>query len=308
MSFVIKSTAERAEAWSALFAADLPDQTVEIWPDIADPSAVEFLAAWVPPPDLAKTFPNLKVLFSVGAGVDQLDLSAVPDHVQVVRMIEPGLTDGMVDYVRFAVLAIHRGMLRYVAQQREQVWKAHSYRPAADLTVGIMGLGQLGLPVIEAVRALGYRCQGWARSRRDIEGVRTFAGQQDLDAFLEGTDILVCLLPLTAETTRLLARPLFSRLPRGAALIHCGRGKQLVMDDLMDALDDGTLGAAIVDVTDPEPLPTGHPLWSSPDVLITPHTASITQADTGGRSIVENLKRYRRGEALEGLVNRTAGY
>ncbi|GBQ27920.1 glyoxylate/hydroxypyruvate reductase A [Gluconacetobacter azotocaptans] len=308
MSFVIKSTAERAEAWSALFAADLPDQTVEIWPDIADPSAVEFLAAWVPPPDLAKTFPNLKVLFSVGAGVDQLDLSAVPDHVQVVRMIEPGLTDGMVDYVRFAVLAIHRGMLRYVAQQREQVWKAHSYRPAADLTVGIMGLGQLGLPVIEAVRALGYRCQGWARSRRDIEGVRTFARQQDLDAFLEGTDILVCLLPLTAETTRLLARPLFSRLPRGAALIHCGRGKQLVMDDLMDALDDGTLGAAIVDVTDPEPLPTGHPLWSRPDVLITPHTASITQADTGGRSIVENLKRYRRGEALEGLVNRTAGY
>ncbi|GAJ27607.1 2-hydroxyacid dehydrogenase [Acidomonas methanolica] len=308
MSFVIKSTAERAEIWSALFAAHLPDEKIEIWPDIADPEAVEFLAAWVPPPDLGRIFPNLKVLFSVGAGVDQLDLSGVPDHVQVVRMIESGLTDGMVDYVRFSVLALHRGMLRYVAQQREQVWQAHAYRPASTLTVGVMGLGQLGLPVLQAIRALGYGCQGWARSRRDIAGVRTFAGPDERDAFLAGTDILVCLLPLTAETAGLLARPLFARLPRGAALVHCGRGRQLVLDDLMAALDEGMLGGAIVDVTDPEPLPAGHALWSRPDVLITPHTASITQADTGGRSIVENVKRYRTGEPLIGLVDRTIGY
>ncbi|MBB2157387.1 glyoxylate/hydroxypyruvate reductase A [Gluconacetobacter diazotrophicus] len=308
MSFVIKSTPERAAIWSALFAAHMPDQKIEIWPDIADPHSVEFLAAWVPPRDLEQTFPNLKVLFSVGAGVDQLDLSAVPAHVQVVRMIESGLTDGMVDYVRFSVLALHRGMLRYVAQQREQVWKAHPYVPASALTVGVMGLGQLGLPVVEAVRALGYGCRGWARSRRDIDGIPTFAGQEELDAFLGGTDILVCLLPLTAETTGLLARPLFSRLPRGAGLVHCGRGKQLVLDDLMAALDAGELGGAIVDVTDPEPLPPSHALWNRADVLITPHTASITQAETGGKSIVENLQRYRKGDPLKGLVDRTIGY
>lgn len=308
MSFVIKSTPERAKVWSALFSAHLPDQKVEIWPDIADPAAVEFMAAWVPPPDLATTFPNLKLLFSVGAGVDQLDLSAVPAQVQVVRMIEPGLTEGMVEYVRFAVLALHRGMLRYVAQQRAQVWQAHPYPPASSVTVGVMGLGQLGLPVAEAIRAMGYDCQGWARSPRQIADIRTFAGAGEFDTFLATTDILVCLLPLTQETIGCLARSLFARLPRGAGLIHCGRGRQLVSDDLIAALDEGQLGAAILDVTEPEPLPVGHPLWSRDDVLITPHTASITRTETGGLSILDNLRRFRRGEALVGSVDRAEGY
>ncbi|WP_308720263.1 glyoxylate/hydroxypyruvate reductase A [Komagataeibacter xylinus] len=308
MSMVLKSTAERAEVWGRLFAQYLPDVPFRVWPDIGDPAEVEYLATWVPPENLLELFPNLKILFSVGAGIDQFDLSRIPPHVQVVRTIETGLTDGMVAYVQFAVRAIQRDMLRYIHQQRQHVWRALPVRSASQFRVGVMGLGQLGVPVAQSLQGMGYVTQGWARSRHVIDGVKCFAGEAERTEFLATTDILVCLLPLTAQTTGILNRDLFAQMPRGAALVQCGRGRQMVMDDLVAALDEGQLSAAILDVTDPEPLPADHPLWDRPDVLITPHIASSTPAESGGMTIINNIRRYLNNEAPVGLVDRAMGY
>ena len=308
MTFLYKSAPERGAVWARHFAAHAPDVPFRIWPDVGDPAQVRYLAAWTLPPDLAKTFPNLEVLFCVGAGVDQLDLSQVPASVPVVRMIEPGLVDGMVEFATLAVLALHRDWLAYAAQQRERRWHALPVFRAAERTVGVMGLGVLGQAVAARLRDFGFRCAGWSRTPRRIEGVECHAGPESLPAFLAGLDILVGLLPLTGETRGLLDRRVFEAMPRGSALVNLGRGAQLVQEDLLGALDSGRLSAAILDVTDPEPLPAGHPLWSHPRVAITPHIASETQPESSAEVILENVLRHRRGEPLVGLVDRGRGY
>lgn len=308
MTFLYKSATERGAAWARHFAAHAPDVAFRIWPDVGDAAAVRYLAAWTLPPDLAATFPNLEVLFCVGAGVDQLDLAQVPDSIPVVRMIEPGLVDGMVEYATLAVLALHRHWPAYIAQQRERRWHALPIRTAATRSVGVMGLGVLGQAVIEKLRGFGFRCAGWSRSPRALEGVDCHAGMDSLPAFLARTDILVCLLPLTDATRGILGRNLFDALPKGAAVINAARGAHLVAEDLLRALDEDQVSAAILDVADPEPLPEDHALWRHPRVIITPHVASQSQPETSAAAVLENVRRHQRGEALVGLVDRSRGY
>ena len=308
MTFLYKSAPERGAVWARCFAEHAPDLPFRVWPDVGDPAQVRYLAAWTLPADLVKSLPNLEVVFCVGAGVDQLDLTQVPASIPVVRMIEPGLVDGMVEFGTLAALAIHRDWLAYAAQQREQRWHVLPARRAAERTVGVMGLGVLGQAVIEKLRGFGFKCAGWSRTPRTIEGVDCFAGEASLPAFLSRLDILICLLPLTHETRGILDRRVFDAMPQGAALVSVGRGGQLVQDDLLRALDSGRLSAAILDVTDPEPLPAGHPLWTHPRVAITPHIASETQPETSARVLLDNLRRHRRGEPLVGVVDRSRGY
>jgi glyoxylate/hydroxypyruvate reductase A len=308
MTFLYKSAAERGAVWARHFAAHAPDVPFRIWPDVGDPAAVRYLAAWTLPDDLATEFPNLEVLFSVGAGIDQLDLSQVPGSVPVVRMIEPGLIDGMVEFVTLAVLAIHRDWPAYAAQQRERSWQALPVRAAATRRVGVMGLGVLGQAVLAKLRGFGFPCTGWSRRPHRLDGIECYAGAQSLPEFLACTDILVCLLPLTDATRGILDRRVFDALPAGAALINAGRGAHLVTQDLLRALDDGKLSAAILDVTSPEPLPTDHPLWTHSRVIVTPHIASETQPETSAAAVLENLRRHLRGEPLVGLVDRARGY
>ncbi|KVK89277.1 2-hydroxyacid dehydrogenase [Burkholderia sp. MSMB1498] len=308
MTFVYKADPARGAQWARLFAEKAPDVPFRLWPDIGDPSAVRYLAAWQPPDDPLRLMPNLEVVFSVGAGVDQFDLSCVPAHVPVVRMIEPGIVEGMVEYVMQAVLTIHRDMFDYAALQRMQVWRAKPVRAAASRRVGVLGLGMLGQAVLDALRRFGFPCAGWSRSPRTLEGVDCYAGETGLAALLARSDILVCLLPLTPETRGLLDMPLFDALPDGASLIHVGRGPQLVEAALLDSLSSGKLDSAIVDVTDPEPLPAGHPFWTHPRIRITPHIASATRPDTAVDAVLANLARHRAGEPMVGVVDRARGY
>ncbi|HSW84404.1 MAG TPA: glyoxylate/hydroxypyruvate reductase A [Usitatibacter sp.] len=308
MTFLYKSATERGAAWARHFASHAPDVPFRIWPDVGDPAAVRYLAAWTLPPDLATAFPNLEVLFCVGAGVDQFDLSQVPGSIPVVRMIEPGLVDGMVEYCTLAVLAVHRHWPAYVAQQREHRWQTLPIRTAATRSVGVMGLGVLGQAVIEKLRDFGFRCAGWSRTPRDLEGVECYAGIESLPAFLAGTDILMCLLPLTEATRGILDRRVFDALPKGAAIVNVARGAHVVTEDLLRALESGQVSAAILDVTDPEPLPEEHPLWTHPGVIITPHVASQSQPETSAAAVLENVRRHRRGEPLVGMVDRLRGY
>jgi len=308
MAFLFKSEAARGAIWARAFAEKAPDIAFRQWPDIGDPQEVRYLTAWIPPDDLTATFPNLELIFSVGAGIDQFDLSKIPTDLPVLRMVEPGLIACMVDYVLLGVLALHRDLPAYVAQQRRGEWQPHPVLPASRRRVGLLGLGTLGRSVAERLRLHGFIVSGWSRSPRQLPGIACHAGAAELPAFLAQTDILVCLLPLTKETHGILDRDLFAKLPRGATLLNAGRGGHLVAADLIAALDEDRLGAAILDVTDPEPLSPDHPLWRHPKILITPHVASTTQAETSVEVVLDNLRRHRQGLPLIGLVDRQKGY
>jgi len=308
MSFLYKADPARGTEWAQLFAHTAPDLPFHIWPDLGDPLAVRYLAAWQPPVDLLATLPNLEVIFSVGAGVDQFDLSGVPDTIPVVRMIEPGIVAGMVEYVTQAVLTIHRDLFDYAHQQREQIWQAHPVRAAETRRIGVLGLGVLGQAVLERLRLFGFPCAGWSRSAHSLPGISCYAGADTLEAFLQRTDILICLLPLTEATRGLLNRRVFETLPEHAALINVGRGPQLQQDDLLAALDSGRLDCAILDVVDPEPLPAGHPFWLHPRIRITPHIASATRPETAVEVVLDNVRRHRAGLPMMGAINRGQGY
>ncbi|WJV68413.1 glyoxylate/hydroxypyruvate reductase A [Pectobacteriaceae bacterium CE70] len=308
MNILFKSTPERGRQWAALIAQQQPTAIFRQWPEIPDPTAVEYLVAWDAPAELMASLPNLNVLFSVGAGADQFDFRRLPQSLPVVRMVEPGITRGMVEYATFAVLGLHRDMPCYLQQQREARWQGHQLIPAPQRRIGVMGLGTLGKAVLAQLQQFGFDCGGWSRTPKALPGVRCWYGEAELDTFLARTDILVCLLPLTPTTTGMLNARLFAQLPRGAALVQVGRGAQLDHQDLLRALDSHHLRAAVVDVTDPEPLPATHPFWSHPALWLTPHIASQTQAEGAVAALLENIARFERGETMIGLIDRQQGY
>jgi len=307
MNILYKSEPERGRIWAELLAERAPEAHFRQWPDDGDPAEVEYLVAWQPPEDL-RPYTSLKVLFSVGAGAEQFDYAALPPDLPVVRMIEPGLTQGMVEYVTFAVLGLHREMPRYFRQQREKQWLDHSSLPAARRRIGVMGVGTLGEAVLQPLLALGFDCAGWSRTPKQIAGVTSFVGTEQLNAFLARSDILICLLPLTTATEGILNADLFSQLPPGASLVQVGRGKQLNHQHLLDALESGQLAAAVVDVTSPEPLPGDHPFWHHPAIWLTPHIASQAQPESALTALLENIRRFERGEPMHGLIERERGY
>jgi glyoxylate/hydroxypyruvate reductase A len=306
--FIYKADPPRGLQWAEVFRQEAPEIDFRLWPDIGDASRVHYLAAWEPPRGIAERFPNLKLLFSSGAGVDQFDFSALPPELPVVRMVEPGIIRGMVEYVTHAVLDVHRDMPEYRRAQQRSEWRPLPVKTAGERRVGVLGLGSLGQAVLAQLDAFGFDCVGWSRSRHAIEGVRCLAGAGELDDFLAHSEILVCVLPLTDATRGFLNAELFARLPQGASLVHAGRGPQLVVPDLLAALDAGRLAEAVLDVCDPEPLPPEHPLWSHSRVRITPHIASMTQPASAARVVIDNLRRFARGEPLVGLVDRARGY
>ncbi|WP_018318570.1 glyoxylate/hydroxypyruvate reductase A [Bradyrhizobium sp. WSM2793] len=308
MTVLYKANMVRGAEWARFFAERAPDVPFRLWPDIGDPANVRYLVAWVPPDDIATTFPNLELVFSVGAGVDQFDATKVPAHIPLVRMLEPGIAETMVEYVTMAVLGLHRDLLDFIDQQKQQVWREIRITPAKRRRVGVMGLGQLGQAVLERLKAFGFPLSGWNRSAREIEGVTCHVGADALPDFLAQSDILVCLLPLTDETRGILNADLFARLPHGASLVNVGRGPHLIEADFLAALDSGALSGAVLDVTEPEPLPEGHPFWSHPRILLTPHNASMTTPDTAVDFVLDVIDRHRRGEELPGRVDRTRGY
>jgi glyoxylate/hydroxypyruvate reductase len=213
-----------------------------------------------------------------------------------------------VEYVTQAVLTIHRDLFDYAAQQQQRVWRELPVRAAASRRVGVLGLGMLGSAVLERLHLFGFACAGWSRSAHSLPGIDCYAGADALDAFLARTDILVCLLPLTPATRGLIDAPLLAKLPRGASLINVGRGPQLDQEALLDALERGHLANAILDVTDPEPLPPAHPFWTHPRVRLTPHIASATRPETAVDVALDNIRRHRDGLPMLGQIDRARGY
>lgn len=308
MTLLYTSDAERGRIWRAIFAAEAADVAFVDPNDPHDPATIRYLAAWNPSADLIATLPALDVLFSIGAGIDQFDMTRLPPHVRVVRMIEPGIRQGMVEYVTMAVLALHRNLIDHGIAQREGRWNPIKLVPAEQRRVGVMGLGNLGQAVLGGLAPFGFALSGWSRSAHSIDRVTCHVGEAALPAFLASCDILICLLPLTPETRGILCRERLAQLPSGASLINVGRGGHLVEQDLLSLLDEGHMSGAVLDVFDPEPLPAGHAFWTHPRIIMTPHIASMTRADSAARALIANIRRHESGQPMEGEVARSRGY
>jgi glyoxylate/hydroxypyruvate reductase A len=248
------------------------------------------------------------VIHSVAAGIDHLEHDPSCPDLPVCRVVDPGHRQGMTEYVRWAVIHYHRGFDRVLSQQREQHWERPLQRAAGQFKVGVMGLGSLGSAIALDLVAAGYDVRGWARRSKDLPGVRTFAGADALDAFLDGVELLINLLPLTGETRGILGQATFDRLANGAALVNCGRGGHLNIDDLEQALKRGQLRGALLDVFEQEPLPIDHKLWTMPGVTITPHMASAASHDCIAEQVAENFRRLNSGEQLLNCADRLLGY
>jgi len=300
--------------WRERFIRVCSDRPVALLPaDPVAPAAVRYAAVWKPQPGALAAFPNLAAIFNLGAGVDALIADASLPDVPVVRVADADLTGRMSEYVAMHVLMHHRRQ-RYLDRcQRERAWAPQAQPAASAVRVGIMGLGVLGADAAQVLARLGFKVAGWSRSRKAVPGIAAYAGDAELAAFLERTDILVCLLPLTPATKGILNRRTFSQLARDGALggpvvINAGRGGLQVEADLVAALDDGTLAAASLDVFETEPLPAASPLWSHPKVTISPHNAADTDPDAISVYVAEEIARHERGEPLRNLVDRRLGY
>jgi len=309
MALILRTDASRAVAWRDAFRRQAPDIDIRMWDAPGDAADIEFALVWKPARGGLRTFPNLRAIFSIGAGVDHLFTNPdLPEGVPVVRMVEAELTRGMTEYVVLHVLRHHRRQREIETNQRTEIWDVIETPTAPSRRVGIMGLGELGGAGARALAALEFDVAGWSRSPKEIPGVESFHGDFGMGAFLARSEILVCLLPLTPATEGILNTELLSKLPKGASLINAARGGHQVEEDILAALESGQLSEATLDVFREEPLPSGHPFWRHPRVTVTPHNASLTDPDGAVRQVLANIERIRRGEPPTNIVDPEAGY
>lgn len=298
-----------AAAWAAAIRALEPSVELRFWPDWGPADQVEFAIVGGRAPGDLRAFPNLRAIQSTWAGVNHLLAdSNLPTDRPLARMIDQGLTVSMTEYVVLHVLDSVRAGPRLRAAQRAREWLDLDPVAPRSVTIAMLGLGTLGCDAAARLGALGFEMRGWSRSRKQIAGITSFAGRDELGQCLAGARILICLLPLTDDTRGILCSETFEPLARGATLIHAARGAHLVEADLLSALDGGRLARAILDVFATEPLPADHPFWRHPGITVTPHVAAITRPGTGAGDIVENYRRALAGKPLINQVDRAKGY
>ncbi|ANQ41681.1 glyoxylate/hydroxypyruvate reductase A [Gluconobacter oxydans] len=300
MRLAVKSGGKSAfNEWSMIFQKLMPDLNVVDWEEATrHPHSINFVLAWEPEGDILSRMSQLKGIISTGAGVDHIIRDPLcPRNVPIYRMGSEEISAQMADYVLWAVLCCVRRTWQWHGAQTARNWLAPApNRLAKDTTVGVMGLGHLGRSVADRLCTAGFPVKGWARSPYDLPGIKTYGGLEGFPTFLENLDVLICLLPSTLETVGILNTETFSALPEGASIINVGRGSHLVERDLLDALDDGRIAGAVLDVFAHEPLCTTSPLWSHPQIIITPHAAAEATRPSKAARTVEIIKAIMRGE------------
>lgn len=290
--------------WEAAFKAALPGAQITTW--VAGDADCDYAVIWAPPAELVARLQTVKAIFLMGAGVDAiLKFGAALPPAPIIRLGDAGMGMQMAEYVTHAVLRYFRRFDEYDRQLRLGVWTPLPAHDKRDFTVGVLGLGQLGRSVIEALQPFGFPLRGWSRTAKTIDGVDCF---DDLAAFLRGTRVLVCLLPLTPETDNLLNHARLSLLAKGGVVINVARGAHIVDQDLIALIRSGHLAGATLDVFRDEPLPLDHPFWREPRVTITPHISALTLLDESVRQIAAKMAALARGEPVADVVDRTKGY
>ena len=305
------------EAWTRRIRAYLPEAEIftpdQIAGQISDPAAIDYAYVWKPDPGFLASLQNLKLICSLGAGVDFLLNDPSLPHVPILRVVDPDLTARMSEYVLLQCLMHHRRSLLYLREQRDAVWRDRADAAANQVRVGLLGLGELGQDAAAKLAMVGYDVAGWSRSKKEIDGITCYHGEDGLDALLARTDILVCLLPHTPQTEGILSLPLFEKLARdgalgGPVLINAGRGKLQIEADIVDALERKILVGASLDVFKTEPLPSDSPLWSREDVILTPHNAAVSDPDAIARLMAGQIRKFEKGEPLDHVVDQRRGY
>ena len=314
MSILVAVTGWDAGPWISRLRVFAPGREIATLATLADPQAVRYALSWRHPAGSLAELPNLKVIFSLGAGVDHVLSDPRLPSAPIVRVVDPDLTARMSEWVVMQVLLHHRQFRLYDDQQRARVWAEDEAQPAArEVRLGLLGLGELGLDAARKLIGLGFDVAGWSRTPKAVDGLATFHDEAGLDALLARTDILVSLLPLTAQTRGLLNAGLIGKLARdgrlgGPYLVNAGRGGSQVEADIVAALESGALKGASLDVFETEPLPPTSPLWAFPNVYISPHNSAISAPDAIARYIAGQIEAFERGEALRNVVDRSRGY
>jgi glyoxylate/hydroxypyruvate reductase len=297
--------------WTGPLGEIVPDLKLVVQgQDTFDPAAIDYVLSFRPPPGFLKTLPNIKAVFSVGAGVD--GIIGDPDYprrVPLVRFVDRSLSREMAQYVVMHTLMFHRRQRVFDALQGLAKWRQMiPPRATTDTRIGILGLGEIGTMAAERLRDLDFKVAGWSRSKKHVDGIESFAGTDAIRAFLARTDILICLLPLTPETRGILNKDTFAALPDGAFVINVARGGHLIEGDLLAAIDSGHLAGAVLDVFQTEPLPVESPLWTHPKITVTPHVAAISEPRAMARIVADGIERAESGKPLENVVDLTRGY
>ncbi|MCA3323777.1 MAG: glyoxylate/hydroxypyruvate reductase A [Roseomonas sp.] len=310
MAILLSTKTHTMQDWKAALLAVDPSLDIRLFPDAGDPAEIEAAVVWTAHDMMElRRYPNLKLIVSMGAGVDHLlRPPGPPPGIPVARLKDVLLTSAMAEWVLLNVLRFHRQDPEYRALQQRKEWLELSAPSTAERRIGILGIGELGSASARVLTSLGFPVMGWSRSAKTLPGVQTFHGADGLMAMAKQSDILICLLPLTPQTRGVLNARLLSALPRGAYVINGARGGHMVAEDMLAALDSGHIAGAALDVFEPEPLPPESAFWSHPKVFLTPHAASITIPSSVAPQVVENIHNMRVGRPLINLVDFSLGY
>ncbi len=313
MTILLSVTGFDPMRWLEALKAAGGDRPIVLEPTTSADTAIDYAVVWKQPPGLLENLPNLKAIFSLGAGVDHILADKQLPDVPVVRIVAEDLSSRMSEYIVWRVLDHFRRGRAYRSQQAQKIWHERMQPAAHEITVGFMGFGELGQDAATKLKPLGFKIAGWSRTEKSVAGAETFAGQAGLDGFLAATDILVVLLPLTPETRGIIDAGLLSRLKRqtplgGPVVINAGRGGLQNEAAILDALDRDILLEASLDVFNVEPLPASSPLWTHPRVFVTPHAAAVSDPDALAPAVMRQIAAHERGEKLQGVVDRKAGY
>lgn len=310
MKVVLHTAWANVERWTAELRRQAPWIDLRISPEIGDPAEIDAALVWQPPAGFFDGMTNLRMVHVLGAGVDALLRSgvALPENVPLVRLVDPLMSQRMAEYVLHGVMRFHRRFDLYERQQEAAQWERHFHDDPAEIGVGIMGVGEIGMTTARLLRKVGYDVFGWSRSPRPEAPIEVYAGREQLPGFLARCRMLVCILPLTAETRGIIGRETLALMPEGSFVINVARGPHVVVEDLVAALDSGRIEGAMLDVFEEEPLDPASPLWHHPKVLVTPHVGAITSPRSATAIIVEQLRRIERGEPPLNVVDPARGY
>lgn len=307
MAIAVIMQGKDLQPWKKAFASQAGEVPVWFWPDINRPGLVQMALVWKHPAGSLQQFPNLKVVASAGAGVEHIFADpGLPGHVSITRVVDPGLAQGIGRYVAMAITAHQKKLLACLQQQRQGIWR-QPFSHEVPLQAGLLGNGQIGKIVARILRELGYEVRTWSRTP-DPTDARHFAGSGQLPAFLKNCNVIVCLLPFTPDTAGILNRQLFELCQPGTLLVNVGRGGHLVEADLLQALENGQLSGAWLDVFDQEPLPPAHAFWQHPRVVATPHIASLTNPEKAVAQLLDNYHKMLGGRTLAGKADRQKLY
>lgn len=309
MAIVIIRQDGKIDSWKEALNKEKPSIEVYSYLEEHPKASITMALIWKHPKGTLAEYPNLKCIASAGAGVDYIfEDETAPTHIPITRIVDPYLASDMSEHVLAVILAELKNFNTYKLQQVKSEWNPKDYKRIKDVKIGIVGLGELGSLTATDLVQFGFPVYGWSKSKKEIKGVKTFSGEEELDVFLKNSEILVCLLPLTADTEGILNKELFKKLPKGAYVINVARGGHVVDQDLIDFLDNNHLSGACLDVYHQEPLPTDHPFWQHPKIFMTPHYASVSDTASVLPQIVENYDRLQQGKKLRNQVNREKGY